>query len=257
MVSFNSRIIKTPTEQAIMREGGQIMAKIMKHLKRMVEPDIDEWELETAFLRLCEKYGVSPSCKGYAPYRMPPFPTGLCISKNKQSVHNPAKRGKKLREGDIVTIDTVIEFEGFHLDSAFSTAVGETSTERIHLLKTTKQALDEAISLVRDGVRTGVISNTIQTIAFENGFDVLREYTGHGIGREMHEWPEIPCYGEPGEGSILRAGMVVCIEPLICENKHKIKHLNAWETELEDGGDFCQMEHTVLVKKRGCEILTA
>jgi methionyl aminopeptidase len=248
--------IKTKDEIQIMREAGKILGEILIKLEKTIKPGLDVWKLEKKFLNLCDEYSVIPSCKNYAPYGLPPFPTGLCASINNQSVHCFPKKGVILKEGDIITIDTDIRHKGFHVDSAFSKGVGEISDTRKKLLKTTKRARDETIKKIKAGIRTGVLSNSIQKIVQREGFDVIRDYAGHGIGKGMHEYPEIPCFGSKNTGSKLKAGMTICIEPLVCSKGPTIKHTSPWETQMADGGDFCQFEHTVLVKDHGYEILT-
>lgn len=248
--------IKTPQEIQIMREAGQILGKILNELKSVIEPGIDVMELEKKFIELTNKNNVIPSCKNYEPYDLPPFPTGLCVGVNNQSVHCFPKKGTVLKEGDIITIDTDINLKGYNVDSAFTKGVGRISEHRQLLLDTTHKALYKAINKVKDGVKVGVLSHTIQKTVQAQGFDVIREYAGHGIGKQMHEYPEIPCFGHKSDGPKLREGMTICVEPLVCAGKPNIKHISHWETQMADKKDFCQFEHTVLVKKDGYEILT-
>ena len=259
MSDYQSKnLTKTPQEIETMRKGGKILADILKQLKRMIKPGLDTWELEKKFLSLCTTHNVEPSCKGYAPYsfNVPPFPTGLCVSINDQSVHCYPKKGDILKDGDIVTIDTVIGYSGFHLDSAFCKGVGVISKERQKFVETAEKALYKAIEETANNVRTGKISHTIQSTAEKAGFNVIRDYAGHGIGKSMHENPEIPCYGNESSGQKLRTGMTICVESLFCAGDYKIQYIGSWETRMKDGKDFAQFEHTVLVKHDGYEILT-
>ncbi|MBN1162453.1 type I methionyl aminopeptidase [Patescibacteria group bacterium] len=256
MLINSQKYVKKPEEIQTMRKAGKILGNILKELENMISPNIKIWDLEERFLELTRKNNVVPSCKDYAPYDLPPFPTGLCVSVNNQSVHCFPKKNTILRNGDIVTIDTDIGLNGLYVDSAFSKGVGDISDERSLLLSTTKEARDKAIKKVKAGIRVGVISHTIQKTAQAKGFDVIREYAGHGIGKEMHEFPEIPCFGNKSNGPKLRENMTICIEPLICAGNPQIEHLSSWETKMADNKDFCQFEHTVLVKKDGYEILT-
>lgn len=238
------------------KELGKTLAKILKELEKEIKVGVNTWDLEKKFLKLCKKYNVNPSCKGYGLYGMEPFPCGLCISINEESVHCYPKKNKILKDGDIVTVDTDIERDGWYVDSAFSCGVGNISQKRKKLLETSLRALNEAIKQVKPGVKIGVISNTIQTIVEKNGFDVLRDYAGHGIGRNMHEDPEIPCFGDKNEGAIIKEGMLLAIETLTCEGNPKLKYLSSWETKMADNKDFVSFEHTVLVTKNGYEIIT-
>jgi methionyl aminopeptidase len=261
-LSPSYKFVKNNDELKIMREGGKIMAAIMADLKSMIEPGLDVWQLEEAFIKLCESYKVIPECKGYSSYGLSPFPTGLCVSINSQSVHCFPKKGTILQKGDIITVDTVIKHKTLNLDSAFASVVGgnfvegNTGEKRLKLAKTAETALYESIALVKAGERIGVISNKMQTTAQANGFDVLRDYGGHGIGYLMHEWPQILCYGSKNDGPKLTEGLTICIEALLCSGKPKVRSTSEWETKMADNSDFAQFEHTVLVTKNGYEILT-
>ena len=248
--------IKTQNEIEIMREGGAILGKMLSDLKDMAKPGVDMWELETAFVKMCEENKVRPACKGYAPLSYPPFPAGLCISIDDESVHNYPVKGRLLKEGDLVTIDTVIEHKGYYLDHAISFGIGTLPHNKQKVMDTAQHALIETLSKIKPGVKVGVLSNTMQKTAAENDCTVLVDYAGHGIGKSMHEPPEIPCYGLPQEGPELKEGMVLAVEPLICENSNVLEHNNYWQTKTVDQGIFAQFEHTVLVTEDGYEILT-
>ncbi len=249
-------LIKTPTEIAEMRLGGKILAQIYQILSQKAEVGLTTWDLEVMFLNLCKDFGVKPACKGYAPYGYPPYPAGLCVGVNNQALHNFPTKKIKLKSGDILKLDTVINYKGFYLDSAIVVPIGEISAKRKKLIQVAEQALMSTISEIKDGVKVGLLSNTMQTIAESAGYGVLRDYAGHGIGKEMHEDPTIPCYGNIKQGPTLHTGMTVCIEPLITEGSYRLKHKGYWETETLDKSDFVQVEHTVLVTKEGYEILT-
>lgn len=248
--------IKTDNEIQIMREAGKILGNILQHLKDMSKPGLDSWELEEEFLRLCEKNNVTPACKGYAPHGFPPFPVGLCFNIDDEVVHNQPRKGLVLAEGQLITLDTVIEYKGYFVDSAISYGIGTIESNKQKLLDITENAMYEAIKLIKPGIRIGDMSNKIETTAKNAGFSVLTEYAGHGIGKRMHEPPEIPCYGQKNKGPTLKKGMTLAIEPLICEKSSKISHSNFWDTKTDDGGNFAQFEHTVLVTNSGYEILT-
>jgi len=256
MSIYHGGIIKTPEEINIMREGGKILAEILIEIKNMIKPGIQTIELENRFLKLCHEKNAVPACKGYNPYGTEPFPTGLCISINNQSVHCHPQKDIILNEGDIVTIDTTIKYKNLHVDSAFATGVGKISTKREKFLNTIEKAHNEAIKMIKEGIKTGDIAHTIQETVESQGYNPLREYAGHGIGYKMHEPPEIPCFGKAGSGHTLKAGMTICIEPLIASGNWKVRHSGPWDTKMADGSDFAQFEHTVLVTKTGYEILT-
>jgi methionyl aminopeptidase len=249
-------IIKTDKEIEIMRGLGKILSSFFDELKKDIKPGTDVWDLETKFLKLCEESNVNPSCKGYGEGELPPFPTGLCISINEESVHCFPKKGVILKEGDIINIDTVIDYAGLYVDSAFCQPVGKVSQKDLDLLNASKTALNESIEKVKDGVKIGLISNTMHKNVKAAGFDVLKDYAGHGIGHSMHEYPEIPCYGNKHEGPKLKEGMTICIESLVCEGNDKVENVSEWETRMRDGKNFCIFEHTILVKRNGYEILT-
>lgn len=251
-------IIKTKKQHEIMREGGKKLAEVLNILKNKVEPELPTLNLESEFLSFCSKNSIIPACKGYSPYGLPPFPAGLCLSINEESVHCYPKKDKIIKDGDIVTIDTIIKYKGLYVDAAVTVGAGKISNQRKEFLKNTENILQQAISLVKNDISIGLISNTMYTSAKKFGYDVLRDYAGHGIGKTMHEYPNIPCYGSPFEGPKLKTGMTVCIEPLVTFGNFKLVHQeNGWETKTQDGADFCQFEHTVLVQENGYEILTS
>ena len=248
--------IKGKREIEIMRGLGHILAGMFDELKGMIKPGIDVWELEELFIDLCKKSNVKPSCKGYTEGELPPFPTGLCVSINNEAVHCFPRKGVILRDGDILNIDTVISFDNLHIDSAFCCEVGNLDQRGKLLIKASEEALYCAISKVKGGVKVGEISHTLQKAVEKSGFNVLKDYAGHGIGYHMHEYPEIPCYGNKHEGPRLPEGATICIESLVCEGSDDVENISDWETRMKDGKRFCIFEHTVLVTKEGYEILT-
>jgi len=247
---------KTKKDITDMRKGGHLLAAMLDELKVMAKVGLDVWELEKTFIRQCQDNDVIPACLNYSMAGFPPFPTGLCLSINEQAVHCFPVKGRILQKDDVVTIDTVIKYNRVFLDCAITFGVGHLQEDKQRLIDTTQKALDESIKKIKAGVKTGVISNTIQKIIEKEGYSVLRDYAGHGIGLSMHEYPEIPCYGNKTEGAILEPGMAVSIEPLVCEKNYVLQHNNFWETKTADGGYFAQIEHTVLVTPQGYEVLT-
>lgn len=241
-----------------MKEGGKILADMLEDLKSRIKPGLDIWELETTFRLICKEKNAIPACMGYRAASYPHFPTGLCIGINHQCVHCYPEPGIILKEGDIVTVDAVIKYKGFHVDSAFTKGVGKISDEKQRLVNTSKLALETAINQARPGNTIGHLGNAMQTIAEMSGFNVLRDFTGHSIGRNMHESPYIPCFGEKGAGQKLVPGMTLAIEALICSGAPEVVHPvpNDWQTQMADGKDFAIFEHTILITKNKPEILT-
>lgn len=240
-----------------MRRGGAILGNFLEDIAQRIKPGIDVYSLEEHFINLCKREKVFPSCKGYtANGFLPPFPTGLCVSINSQSVHCYPTKGRILLEGDIITVDTVIFYKGLHVDAAFAKCVGQVTPNKAKLVQTSKQALKETESIVRAGIRTGDLGNKMYSYVSSQGFNVLRDYAGHGIGEDMHEDPEVPCFGKPNTGFALEEDMTICIETLTTEGNPQVRSLNEWETKMSDGKCFCQFEHTVLVTEDGFDILT-
>jgi methionyl aminopeptidase len=256
MSEMNKINIKTQEELATMRKAGKILSEILTELRAMIKPGLNVWNLEDRFVSLCDEKGVLPACKNYAPEGYPPFPTGLCVSINSQSVHCFPRKNVILKEGDLVNVDTVITLSGLNVDSAFCECAGKPSDKAAGLMKTAKEALNKVICKVKEGTKIGELSNALQKTVEQAGFNVLKDYAGHGIGYHMHEDPEIPCYGSKFEGPKLKEGMTICIEALTCSGNDKVQNLNSWETKMADSGLFCIFEHTILVTKNGYEILT-
>lgn len=249
-------LIKNEKEIQTMLGLGKILSSIFDDMEEIVKPGVAVMDLEKLFIDRCARSNVKPSCKGYSEGSLPPFPTGLCLSINHQSVHCFPKEGIFLKMGDIVNIDTVISFNGLHVDNAKCFPVGGIGRNVEQLIKTTEKALYNAISEVKDGIKMGVISNTLQKTVEKDGFNVLKDYAGHGIGYSMHEYPEVPCYGNKNDGPTLKEGMTICIEALVCEGDDYVENMSEWETKMADGKRFCIFEHTVLVTRDSYEIIT-
>jgi len=248
--------IKTKDEISQMREGGAILGRALSSLKDLAKFDTDIWALENEFMKMCKDNNVTPACKNYVMPGFPPFPTGLCVGLNNQAVHCFPVRGRVLKKGDLLTLDTVIKYNSVYLDSAITFGIGKLPLNKQKLLDTAINALYESIKIIKPGINVGEISHTMQSIVEKEGYSVLKDYAGHGIGTSMHEPPEIPCYGNPDEGVALEEGMTLAIEPLVCEKNNILEHNNYWETKTLDGGNFVQVEHTVLVTNDSYEILT-
>jgi methionyl aminopeptidase len=251
--------IKTPEEIAIMAEGGKILAKIMTELEKKVQPGIATEELNRLAESLILKSGGKCSFKGYKDsngYSVIPFPACLCTSINEEIVHAvPSER--ILKEGDIISLDLGIFYKGFHTDMAITVPVGKVPFEVQRLIRVTKKALKRAIKKVRPGNTFGDIGNTIQRYVESQGLNVVRDLCGHGIGRELHEEPQILNYGKRHTGPELAEGMVFCLEPMVTVGDYKIKRSpygHGYETA--DSSLSCHFEHTMAVLKDGCQILT-
>jgi len=243
--------IKTKSEIEKMRAAGLAVSKTHEYLKQFIVPGMSEKELN----RLAEEYirslGGIPSCIGYCGY-----PTGLCISVNDTVVHGiPSDR--TFRNGDIVSVDMVIGLDGYQGDAAWTYAVGEIDEQKKHLMEHTEKALYEGIAMVKPGNRIGDISYAVESYATAHGLGVVRELTGHGIGKSMHEDPNVPNYGVKGTGPVLRPGMTICIEPMLTAGKRFVYCLmDGWTVKTKDKRPAAHFEHTVLVTENGYEILT-
>lgn len=248
-----SRDIKTPAEIQAMRDGGKILAEILAELREYVEAgmnclEIDKW-VEAKILA----NGAAPSYYEDSTR----FPGAICISVNEEFVHTPPK-DRILDEGDKVAFDLTITYKGMHTDSAFTMIVGgEGTASEKHLLRMTERSLYAGIEKVRAGARVGDISAAVEKVLKKGKLNIIKEYIGHGIGREMHEAPDVPNFGVAGTGPILRAGDTICIEPMATLGKPVTRvDEDGWTVEMKDGSLSAHFEHTVLVVEDGFEILT-
>jgi methionyl aminopeptidase len=247
-------VIKSPQEIATLREAGRITARALDTVRQLIRPGITTAELDAAAEAVIRKHGASPTFKGYpGPY---PYPASICVSINEQLVHGiPGKR--RLQAGEIVSIDCGSTFEGFVGDAAITVGVGEISPEAQRLIKVTEQALYEGIRNMRAGNRVGDVSAAIQKFVESSGFYVTREYTGHGVGRQMHEGPQVPNYGIPGRGQVLRPGMTIALEPMVLAGTPQTRVLpDQWTVVSADGSLTAHYEHSVAVTENEPLILT-
>ncbi len=244
-------IIKSDREIAVMRQAGRIVATILGILSKQVRPGMKTKELDIIAGRESERLGAKSSFKGYRG-----FPANLCVSVNDEIVHGiPGER--VLNEGDIVSLDFGAIFNGFQGDAAVTIGVGEISPQARQLLETTKAALKAGIAAAYPGARLGDISAAIQNCAESRGYSVVREYTGHGIGREMHEEPQIPNFGQPGTGPMLRKGMTLALEPMVnIGDWHTRLGSNHWVVFTADGSLSAHFEHTIAITDAEPEVLT-
>ena len=243
--------IKTPEEIKIMAEGGKILAGIMKELEKKVKPGITTEDLNRLAENLILKSGGKCSFKGYEDY-----PACLCTSINEEIVHS-VPSARQLKDGDIISLDLGIFYQGFHTDMAITVPVGKISPETQRLIRATKKALKRGIKKTRPGNTIGDIGNTIQRYVEGQGFNVVRELCGHGIGKEIHEDPKILNYGKRHSGLEIKEGMVLCLEPMVTVGDWKLKKsADGFGYQTQDGLLCCHFEHTVAVTKNGCQVLT-
>ena len=243
--------LKTQDELAILREAGGILAKIVRELTCSLKPGMTTRELDHEAQKLIEKYKVKPAFKGYRG-----FPGCACISVNEEVVHGiPGNR--VILEGDIISVDVGIIHKGFYSDTAVTLGVGRIDDKLQHLLDVTYQALLKGIAKAKVGNHLSDISHEIQTYVESQHYSVVREFVGHGIGRNLHEDPEIPNFGPAGNGPELKAGMVLAIEPMVNVGRWPTKILNdGWTVVTEDGKPSAHFEHTIAVTQGEPEILT-
>ena len=242
---------KSQKEIEKMRASGQLVGRVLRELRRMVEPGITTLEVNDAADRMIRDAGAYPTFKGYNGY-----PFSICASVNEQVVHGfPSEY--ELKEGDIFSIDVGATFEGFVGDTATTIPVGTTSEELLKLIRIAQECLDRAIEKCRDGNHIGDIGFAVQSHAEAHGYSIVRDYVGHGIGRQMHEDPQIPNYGKPGKGPKIKKGYVFAVEPMINLGSHHTKTLkDGWTVVTVDGRPSAHVEHTIAVTEEGPEVLT-
>jgi methionyl aminopeptidase len=247
-----SIIIKSEREIDIMRQAGRIVATVLDILSRQVRPGMKTKELDVIAAGEVERLGAKPSFKGYRG-----FPANLCVSVNDEVVHGiPGER--ILCQGDIVSLDLGAVFKGFQGDAAVTVGVGEIDSKARELMETTEGALKAGIDAAHPGARLGDISVAIQNYAESRGYSVVREYTGHGIGRDMHEEPQIPNFGLPGTGPLLERGMTLALEPMVNTGGWRTRvGDDHWTVLTADGSLSAHFEHTIAITGGGAEVLTA
>ena len=243
--------IKSTHEIKLMQEAGQIAAAARAAAGALVAPGITTRELDEAARKVITGYGAKPSFLNYHG-----FPASICCSINQQVIHGfPGKY--KIKEGDIVKIDVGANYMGYHGDCADTFAAGKISAEAQKLIEVTRQSFYEGIKLAREGQRVSDISHAVQEYVERNGFSVVRDYVGHGVGSELHEAPEVPNYGNPGRGARLVAGMTLAIEPMVNAGGYQVKTLrDGWTVETVDGSLSAHYENSILITKGDPIILT-
>ncbi len=253
---MKSRLIKSKVEIETLAEGGQILHNILRQTAAMVQPGITTWRLNEFAESEIAKAGGKPSFLNYGPKKHP-FPAGLCTSVNSQVVHGIPTKFDILKSGDIVGLDIGMEYKGLFTDTAITVGVGRISSLAQRLIDATKKSLEMALKQAKAGNRIGDIAWATQKTAEAEGFSVVRDLGGHGVGHEVHEDPFVPCYGKPGTGPKLEVGMVLAIEPMLCEGEYFLDYAkDGWTITTADGGLSAHFEHTVAITEYGCRVLT-
>jgi methionyl aminopeptidase len=245
--------IKSKDEILIMREAGRHVAEVMQMLVDALEPGIRTKDLDRIVRKEYSRRGVVPTFLGYA---YPPYPATVCVSVNDELVHGiPGNR--VIQAGDLVSIDLGATHKGFVGDHAVTVCVPPVSDEKQKLIDVTRGALMAGIDAARPGVRLGTVSHAIQEHIESRGYGVVREYVGHGVGREMHEEPQVPNFGPADRGPVLRPGMVIALEPMVTVGDWRTKkHADQWTVSTLDGSLCAHFEHTIAITEEGAEILT-
>ncbi len=245
-------IIKSKQELELMREAGRVTAYILKELEQFMKPGVATIEIDRFVEKTVKEHGMIAAEKGYCGY-----PASICVSINDEVVHGIPSEDRILQDGDIVSVDLVVEHKGYMADAARTFGVGNISDEAKHLIETAERAFFEGIKYAREGHRLSDISHAIQSVVEGEGFGVIRDFVGHGIGHEMHEDPQIPNYGKPGKGPRLQRGMTLAIEPMICEGDWEVGVLlDDWTAVTVDGGLSAHYENTVVITDGEPELLT-
>ena len=242
---------KSKRELEKMRAAGRLVGLVLQELRRMVEPGVTTLEIDMAAERMIREAGALPTFKGYHGY-----PFSICASVNEQVVHG-FPSAYKLKEGDIFSVDCGATLEGFVGDTATTVPVGRVAEDRLKLIRVTEECLERAIEQCLEGKHLGDIGCAVQTHAEDHGYSVVRDYVGHGIGRRMHEDPQIPNYGTPGKGAKIRNGYVFAVEPMVNMGTHHTKVLSdGWTVVTVDSQPSAHAEHTIAITENGPEVLT-
>ena len=249
-------IAKSRKDLDKMREVGELIAEVREALRRMIEPGITTLELNAVAEKMMRQAGAIPTFIGYKPHGMAPFPFAICASVNEQIVHG-FSNNTPLKKGDIISLDMAATYNGFVGDTAFTAPVGEITDDLKQLLQVTEECLHLGIAQCHPNKKVGDIGHAVQSHAEKFGYGIVRDYTGHGIGRNMHEAPQIPNYGRAGTRERIRAGYCFAIEPMINMGTQETKTLSdKWTVVTKDGKPSAHFEHTIAVLEDGPEILT-
>jgi methionyl aminopeptidase len=245
--------IKTTSELEMMRQAGRITATVMKRVKECIEPGVSTEELNDYAVECMQKNGARSAFLGYRG-----FPKAICVSINEEVVHGVPDKKRRIMKGDLVSLDIGIFYDGFCGDMAVTVLVSSSNPSTVKLVETTQRALEQGIKNARVGGRLSDISNAIERTVMQDGFSVVRDFVGHGIGRSMHEEPQIPNFGPPGRGPKLMHGMTLAIEPMVNMGRHEVDvdPQDGWTVLTKDRKASAHFEHTVAILENGCEILT-
>lgn len=245
-------IIKSRQELELMREAGKVTGYILKELEQFMKPGVATIEIDRYVEKTVKEYGMTAAEKGYCGY-----PASVCVSINDEVVHGIPSKKRILQDGDIVSVDLVVENKGYMADAARTYGVGTISPQAARLIETAERAFYEGIKYAKEGFRLSDVSHAIQSVVEREGFGVIRDFVGHGIGREMHEDPQIPNFGKAGKGPRLQRGMTLAIEPMICEGDWEVDVLlDDWTAVTVDGGLAAHYENTVVITDGEPELLT-
>ena len=250
-------IIKTPEEIKKIREGGKILARILKKTAKIIKPGISTLEIDEYVFNLIKENDGVPAFLNYRPYGMKKaFPASVCISVNDEVVHGIPEKNKLLKEGDIVSLDVGLKYKGLFTDHAITVPVGRISDINKRLIEDTKKALELGIKASRGGNTIGDIGHAIESFV-KGKYGIVRDLAGHGVGREIHEDPYVPNFGKPSKGVKLVPGMIIAIEPMLCVGtQHTKVDADDWTIRTSDGKNSAHFEHTILITKNKPEILT-
>lgn len=251
--------IKSKKEIAFMKEACKVVAMVYQEIEQKIKPGMSTWELDQIAEHKMRSLGAIPAEKGYdiGVRGVPPFPASICVSINDEVIHGIPSKSRILKEGDVVSIDTVALKDGYHGDAARTFMIGKASKEAERLVQVTKQAFFEGIQYAKAGNRIGDVCHAIGEYVHSQGYSVIKEFQGHGIGKEMHEDPGIPNYGKAGRGIRLEPGMTLAIEPMVIAGKPNVLELeDGWTIVTEDGSLAAHYENTILITEKEPEILT-
>ena len=245
-------IVKSPREIELMKEAGRVVGLVFKRLEKEIRPGMSTMDINDIVEDVMAEHDSYPEEKGYYDY-----PAASCVSVNDTLLHGIPSSREILKEGDIVSVDIVANYKGYMADACRTFKVGTVSSRAERLVRTTKEAFFEALKVVKPGSHVGDISNAIQEYVESHGYNVTRDYTGHGIGSHMHEDPSIPCYGKKGTGALIQANTALAIEPMVLEGRKDTRVLSdGWTVKAKDGKLTCHYENTVIVTESGYEIIT-
>jgi len=244
--------IKSEREIALLKEAGRIVSLCHEELKKHIKPGVSTWELNELVEKVILDNNATPSFKGYGG-----FPASICASVNEVVIHGIPSKKQILKDGDIIAVDIGACYKGYHGDSAWSYHVGKISDKDKLLMEVTRDALFAGLNVIKEGVYLGDVSHAIEAHIKPYGFGIVEEFTGHGVGRNLHEDPAIFNFGTPGTGPILKEGMVLAIEPMVNAGTKNVRILpDRWTTVTKDKSKSAHFEHTIVVRKDGYEILT-